>query len=705
MGGNGVRKRKEQESQFPLSVLQGLYAYLYCMMASSILADMPIFGGALFMCGQVAAVFATTYASPARAYLSAAAKGWRTALMILLLMMNLSLLVLYPIAFDSPHLWLLLVLVVLMIVRDEGSRLLLYWRQSGRISENRLVLSVIALQGVLLAVMIGIMMYNVGGVQGWQMLGGYALCSAMECYSLFRERRNMRSIRQVNEEAAHKTSEHVRRANAYTTYETMTMLIMAALVMTMVVLYTFLAVTAEDMLWCMILAVGSMLLSREAAELALRWREKRKRADPTNLLLVGIVLWLYGLTLFNDMLKDGPLSMESVYVHLGLCSAGVTLCLTCLSRMEPAMVQVVRFAGAGQDAPGYDDLRESQRRLAVLLGEMLALVALTVLCFVAGKDLPRDVPQMAARFQPVMVVPALLIVLAAGVSALRFPLSSRWLEKLSRFLRLKEAGGDNPALEKQLESVVVKRHRQPFGTRLLMALLRPFFRHELKGVENIVPDENNPIVFLCNHGEIYGPVVCMLYIPVPIRPWVMSELNISKDEVAAYVYKHTISKMTWLGPLRWPVAKLIGPVSVWCMNQLESIPVFRNKPRELMNTFRASVEAMQAGDNLLIFPENPDADRDHPGYEHEKGGMGELFRGFAMLAQVYYSRTGKRCRFMPMYAHKGARTISFGTEIVYDPDNEPIPERDRIVEEAYAQMKAMAQREDQAAKQKSSKKE
>ena len=355
------------------------------------------------------------------------------------------------------------------------------------------------------------------------------------------------------------------------------------------------------------------------------------------------------------------------------------------------MVQVAQFASRGETA-GYAPLRAAQRQLALLLGEMLALAALTALCFIGGHELPRDMQQLAASFQPIMVLPALLTVLAALLSVLRFPLTNRWMDKLARFLRLKEEGGDNPALEKQLENVVVKPHRQPFGTRMLMAVLRPLFRHQLKGAENIVPDVNNPIVFLCNHGEIYGPVASMLCMPVPVRPWVISEMAVSKEEVSAYVYKYTIGPATWLGPLRWPLARLLGPISIWGMNQLESIPVYRNKPRELMTTFRTSVEALQAGDNLLIFPENPDADRDHPGYEH--GGMGELYRGFVMLAQVYYNRTGKRCRFLPMYAHKGLRTLSFGTEIVYDPDNEPMAERDRIVEEAHAQMTALAERED-----------
>ena len=226
-----------------------------------------------------------------------------------------------------------------------------------------------------------------------------------------------------------------------------------------------------------------------------------------------------------------------------------------------------------------------------------------------------------------------------------------------------------------------------------MAMLRPFYRHELKGTENILQDDENPIVFLCNHGELYGPLVCMLYIPVPIRPWSISEMVVDKDEVAAYVYKYTISRQKWLPEkLKWPIANLIGPLSVWAMGQLESIPVYRNKLRELMKTFNLSVEAMEAGDNLLIFPENPDGVEQGKGYE--RSGIGEMFTGFAMLAPIYYNKTGKRCRFLPMFAHKGARTLSFGTPIQYDPDKHPTEERDRIVEEAVSQMQRLAEREE-----------
>lgn len=686
-----MKESRSRTPGFSMTSLHGLYDYLYCMLVSSILVALPVFGGALFMCGQVASVFLTTYAGQARSLLPKAARRWQTALLVLLLIISLCVVVLYPIAMDSPRMWMVFALVLLMMLRSEACRRLIRLNRTGRLSTRRLAAWLTGMQLALLAVMAASFLYNLGGAEAWQMLAGYALCSAMECYCMLKDSDALRPMPPLEAEQARQMGETLRGANAYKTYETLSTLILAALVMTLIVMHTFLAVTAEQLLRRMVLAVATMLISREAAEALLRWREKRRRADPTNLLLIGLFLWLYALMLFARTLGGETVRTVSVYVFLAMCSAGGGLCLTCLARMEDAMMQVAQFT-AGGDTAGYGPLRAAQQRLARLLGEMLALAALTVLCFMGGQKLPLDIRQLAASFQPIMVLPALLTVLAALLSLLRFPLSNRWMDKLARFLRLKEEGGDNPALEKQLNNVVVKPHRQPFGTRMLMAVLRPFFRHELKGVENIVPDVNNPIVFLCNHGEIYGPVASMLCMPVPVRPWVISDMAVSKEEVSAYVYKYTFGPATWLGPLRWPLARLVGPISVWGMNQLECIPVFRNKPRELMTTFRTSVEALQAGDNILIFPENPDADRDHPGYEH--GGMGELYRGFVMLAQVYYNRTGKRCRFLPMYAHKGLRTLSFGTEIDYDPDNDPMAERDRVVEEAHGQMTALAEREE-----------
>ncbi len=228
--------------------------------------------------------------------------------------------------------------------------------------------------------------------------------------------------------------------------------------------------------------------------------------------------------------------------------------------------------------------------------------------------------------------------------------------------------------------------------RLLMFVLRCLMPHQIKDVENVRLQEDEPIVYLCNHGQFYGPIAGMLYCPGFTRPWTISELCCDVQEATAYVKRYTLKKVAWADAKKQRVAKFLAFNTLRLMQAVQSIPVFRHKPRELMNTFRQSVEALRQGANLLIFPEDPDTDPDSPGYKSGRPPM--LFRGFPMLAQVYYSRTGKCCRFVPVLCHKEGRTVSFGTEIVYDPENDPIAERDRIVDETYRQMQALYDREE-----------
>ncbi|MBQ8313090.1 MAG: 1-acyl-sn-glycerol-3-phosphate acyltransferase [Clostridia bacterium] len=687
------RHQQGEQGRSAFGAMGDLYAYIFCMLISKMLVDMPIFGGALYMSSRVATAFYGTFMREHSAYLPARVQGWRRAMLVLLLLVNLCVLVIYPNQLDSPSLWILFALVLVMLLRDAFTLRLVRLSVHQGMEERRFVLLLCCVQLLHLMVMAAIFLYNLPMEEGLFLLGCYGLCSGMAVYGQMKERTHMRAMEAALPDQVQKTRETLSRANAYTSYEKLSALILIALEMTLVLLYTYMAASAKQMLGYMILAVGFTLVSREAAEYMLRRREKRgKTNDPTNLMLVALLLWLYGLIVFNRSIGAQVLQHEYVFISLGLCTAGATICTTCMGRMEQTMAAVDRFTSDG-GTTGFRQMRTAIVEFAILLGQMLALVMLTALCFATGKDLPRDVSQLAARFQPLMVLPAMLTVLSALLSVLKFPLSTRHMQKLSRFLRLKEAGGDNPALRRQLEGVVVQRRSQPFFIRALMALLRPFFRHELKGVENIQQDDDNPIVFLCNHGELYGPIACMLNIPVPIRPWSISEMVVDKDEVAAYVHKYTISRQKWLPErLKWPIANLIGPLSVWAMRQLESIPVYRNKLRELMKTFTLSVEAMEAGDNLLIFPENPDGVEQGKGYE--RAGVGEMFRGFAMLAPIYYNKTGKRCRFLPMFAHKNARTMSFGTPIAYDPDTPPNEERDRIVDAVILQMQEMAQREE-----------
>ena len=52
-------------------------------------------------------------------------------------------------------------------------------------------------------------------------------------------------------------------------------------------------------------------------------------------------------------------------------------------------------------------------------------------------------------------------------------------------------------------------------------MLRPFFYSKVIGAETVRPEQDTSIIFTCNHGELWGPVVSNLFIPFSFRPWVI----------------------------------------------------------------------------------------------------------------------------------------------------------------------------------------
>ena len=223
-------------------------------------------------------------------------------------------------------------------------------------------------------------------------------------------------------------------------------------------------------------------------------------------------------------------------------------------------------------------------------------------------------------------------------------------------------------------------------TSMTIAMLRPFNRHRMVDLDHVRLDPDNPVVFLGNHAEIYGPIASALCFPVQVRFWVISKMMFKKKDVRAYLYENTFSKKTYLPVfVRKLLAWYLGWLSVNVMSALRAIPVYRDSPMKLRQTLRESVEALAQGENLMIFPEHPEG-------KYVKGGISELSPGFLMLAEAWWKKAGKKMRMMPVFANRGKRTFTFGKEIVYEPENGYAAEQERILEEAYRQLSDLSQR-------------
>ena len=226
-------------------------------------------------------------------------------------------------------------------------------------------------------------------------------------------------------------------------------------------------------------------------------------------------------------------------------------------------------------------------------------------------------------------------------------------------------------------------YRQPWLSRFLIFLCRLHFRCRVYNKDHIVTDDDNPLVFLCNHGEFYGPMACKIYIPVPIRAWANSTMMFDKKSVTEYIYENTTSRQEGMPEFeKRLLARMAAWLSVNVMGQLECIPVYKESPLKLRETFRLTLEAMETGDNILIFPENPE-------HKYPREGIGDLSPGFVMLANIYWKRKKKKLRMLPMYADKTHRSITFGEIFEYNPDAPLKQEQERIVAETLRQIRGI----------------
>ena len=673
---------EKESGKMPLrAAISQLFGYIYCMILSNMLTDMPLFGGVLYLCGKAVIVFSGTFGKNRR-FLPAYAKRWMILLTVVLLAIGIILAGLFPAGILSGKVWMLYAAVALCLCSEANSDRLSTFKRADEPLSLRVKLLGILFQCAITIGMSAIIFFNFGWPDGLAPAAGFLLLVLSRIYVMYRFRGN-----ELMADPDEKLCEaDFRQAHAYRSVEWVSLLLVMSVELTITCIYALLATNRDGLLAAMAIAVLCTVIPAEAGYLLLRRSEKSARRDPTWMICTGLIFWLCGIILCIQMLIAGKVDYLRIYICLVICTAGGSLSMTGLGRIEELMPEAVN--ASGEEVPkGYWKLRTTNWNLARLLGDVLSLIALGIFCFVNRKGLPQTAEELAARFQPILSIPVFLVVIGALVSAFRFPISKRYIEKIRKLMDIRQQGEENAALRKQVARVVKEPYRQPYLSRFCIFLCRLHFRCRLVNRDHIVTDDENPIVFLCNHGEFYGPMACKIYIPVPIRAWVVSSMMNDKKAVTKYIYDNTTSRQEGMPEFeKRLLARMAAWLSVNVMGQLEAIPVYRDSPQKLRETFRITMEAMEAGDNLLIFPENPEN-------KYPSEGIGELSPGFVMLADIYWKRKKKRLRMLPMYADKKTRTITFGEIFEFDPENNLKDETERVIEETTRQIRAIAGQE------------
>ena len=198
--------------------------------------------------------------------------------------------------------------------------------------------------------------------------------------------------------------------------------------------------------------------------------------------------------------------------------------------------------------------------------------------------------------------------------------------------------------------------------RWLVWLFSPKYR--LYGTEKL-PDE--PCVIVGNHSQMYGPIAGELYVPGKPEIWCAGEM-MHWNEVAAYAFEDFWSfKPRWTHGFFRLLSHLITPLAVCVFNNARTVPVYHDT--RLLSTFRLSIDGLQAGRSMVIFPEKN---------ERHNNILYAFQDKFVDLARFYYKKTGKALSFVPLYVCPERKTLYFGDPIRFDPAAPIAGERARI---------------------------
>ncbi len=198
--------------------------------------------------------------------------------------------------------------------------------------------------------------------------------------------------------------------------------------------------------------------------------------------------------------------------------------------------------------------------------------------------------------------------------------------------------------------------------RALIRLFTP--RPEFVGKDNL-PDE--PCVIVGNHAQMNGPLIAELYFPGKNYTWCAGEM-MRWREVPAYAYTDFWSfKPRWCRPFFRLLSYVITPLSVLLFNNARTIPVYHDA--RLITTYRDSIEKLQAGFSVIIFPEKN---------ERRSNILYAFQDKFIDLARFYYKKTGKALSFVPIYNAPALKKTLIGEAIAFDPSRPIAEERARL---------------------------
>lgn len=181
-----------------------------------------------------------------------------------------------------------------------------------------------------------------------------------------------------------------------------------------------------------------------------------------------------------------------------------------------------------------------------------------------------------------------------------------------------------------------------------------------------------PQILVSNHVGSFGPISVMTSVDAEIRPWVAAQVTQIATATERIRREFVEGELGLRPPLsRW-VARIVGRICVALMRDIGAIPVYECG-RALKRTMELTLEELERGRSVLVFPENAE----RPVNEV----LCDFRTGFIHLAREYHRRTRRPIAFLPLAVHPQSQVIRIGTPIPFDADAPFAGEKARLKRE------------------------
>jgi hypothetical protein len=218
-----------------------------------------------------------------------------------------------------------------------------------------------------------------------------------------------------------------------------------------------------------------------------------------------------------------------------------------------------------------------------------------------------------------------------------------------------------------------------FSYRFVRSLVELFYKkRELIGLENISKEE--AMIIVGNHAQIHSPILSEVQFPLKCKTWCIGNVLTKKEFI-----EHAKTDFFGMKPkyTQWfytMLAHILAPIAVNGFNDSDIIPVY--KDMRLIKTFRLTVDNLCEGNHIFIYPEC------HTPYNNI---VNEFQDKFVDVAKLYYKKTGKCVKFVPMYNAARLKKVVFGKPIEFDPNRSIDEMRKIIVEYLKQEITSLAQ--------------